>query len=467
MKQPIYRLVISILFLTPMISQSQTPLPDSVILRLREAVKGFKDRYHSPSIVVAIVHENKIVFSEAQGYVDIENKIPASINSKYPIMSVTKTFTATMLMQLMQKNLVELHDDVKKYVPEFRGDTDLPGKSGITLFQLATHTSGLPRNTPADIKFTKQIDKWILVGSSDSVLLPASKKEFLQSLQFIRKEYPEYELMSYGDRHYSNLGYSLLGIALERAAKTDFADYILYNICKPLNMNSTGFDTKSLENNLIAKGYYYDEGKKEFLRTPAFKSNSALYAGGMFSTATDLAKYVSFQLQSSVESNKILSEENRAMMWAFKIGWKPSYPLVFHEGHILGYRSIVTFNSELKFGWVVLTNTNDFEFSRLNEYFNQLLSPVFNKKPLPGLQQYTGIYQLEGGYDRMEIYLRNDSLYSTYLKEIIPEVPLTSTGRNRFKAQGKGNYTVGYEFIQDEKGEIRMLNLGQLKWIKK
>ncbi|HYJ38502.1 MAG TPA: hypothetical protein VEV87_07780, partial [Chitinophagaceae bacterium] len=151
----------------------------------------------------------------------------------------------------------------------------------------------------------------------------------------------------------------------------------------------------------------------------------------------------------------------------FKIAWKPSYPLVFHEGHILGYRSIVTFNPELKLGWVVLTNTNDFEFSRLNEYFHQLLSPIYYKKPVSDLKQYTGIYQLEGGYDQMEIYLGNDSLYSNYLKEVLPKAPLISTGNNRFKAQGKGNYNIGYEFIQDENGEIRMLNLGQLKWVKK
>jgi CubicO group peptidase (beta-lactamase class C family) len=412
------------------------------------------------------VHDKEIIFSEAQGFVDIEHKIPATIDSKYPVASVTKTFTATMLMQLMQKKVVDLHDDVKKYVPEFRGDTDLPGKSGTTFFQLATHTSGLPRNTPADINFAKQVDKWILVGSPDSLLEASSKKELLQSLKFIKKEYPEYELMSYGDRHYSNLGYSLLGIALERAAKTDYVDYILNNICKPLNMNNTGFDANSLENNIIAKGYYFDEGNKVFLHTPVFKSNSALYAGGMFSTGTDLAKYISFQFQNSNSANSILTEGNRAMMWTFKIAWKPSYPLVFHEGHILGYRSIVTFNPEIKLGWVVLTNTNDFEFSRLNEYFHQLLSPIYYKKPVPDLKEYTGIYQLEGGYGSMEIYLRDGSLYSTYLKEILPETPLISTGNNRFKAQGKGNYNIGYEFIQDENGEIRMLNLGQLKWVK-
>ena len=467
MKKLNYRLVLSLFFLIPLVAASQHPLPDSITDRLREAVKGFKERYHSPSIVVAVVHKGQIIFSEAVGYKDIENKIPATIDSKYPIASVTKTFTATMLMQLVEKNVTRLDDDVKKFVPEFRGDTDLPGKSGTTLFQLATHTSGLPRNTPADVKFAKQIDKWLLLGSKDSVVAASTKKELLQSLPFIKKEYPEYELMSYGDRHYSNLGYSILGIALERAAKTDYADYVLKNICQPLKMMNTGFGKKPADNSMMAKGYYYDETTKDFINTPTFESNSALYAGGMYSTAPDLAKYISFQFDNSSVANKILSAESRAMMHSLRIAWKPAYPLVLHEGHILGYRSIATFNPELKIGWVILTNANDFDFSRINEYFNQLLSPVFRRKQDAELKKYAGRYVLEGGLDSMDLYLENDSLYSTYLKDVLPRTALVSTGYNRFKAQGKGNYNIGYEFIEGENGEIQMLNLGQLKWVKK
>ena len=467
MKGLLVCIFIFLAYISPYNTFAQSALPDSVNTRLKEAVKGFMERYHSPSIVVVAVHKGQVIFTEALGYADIENKIPAAIDSKFPIASVTKTFTATMLMQLVEKNITRLDDDVKKFVPEFKGDTDLAGKSGTTLFQLATHTSGLPRNTPADVKFAKQIDMWLLLGSKDSVVAASTKKELLQSLPFIKKEYPEYELMSYGDRHYSNLGYSILGIALERAAKSDYADYVIKNICRPLKMTNTGFGRKPADKSNIAKGYYYDETIKDFINTPAFESNSALYAGGMYSTAPDLAKYLSFQFDNSSEASKVLSTDSRAMMHSLKIAWKPSYPLVLHEGHILGYRSIVTFNPELKIGWVVLTNTNDFDFSRINEYFNQLLSPVFRRKPEGELKKYTGRYELEGGYDSMELYLENDSLYSTYLKVELPKTALVSTGYNRFKAQGKGNYNIGYEFIEGENGEIQMLNLGQLKWVKK
>jgi len=288
----------------------------------------------------------------------------------------------------------------------------------------------------------------------------------LQSLKFIKKEYPAYELLSYGDRHYSNLGYSLLGIALEKATKKDYKDYVLTNICKPLQMTNSGFDTENLQSNVLAKGYYYNDSLNDFIKTPVFKSNSAIYAGGMYSTATDLAKYISFQFDNSSQAEKILSKENRSMMYAFKIGWKPLYPLVLHEGAMLGYRSQVAFIPDLKIGWVILTNTTDFEFSKFNEYIGKLIIPVYESKPLVDLIKYIGTYRLSGGYDSLRIYLKNENLYSSYLKDTLPESPLISLGNNKFKAQARGNYNVSYEFIEDETTAINVLNMGQLMWIK-
>jgi len=463
-KQLILAVILSVML--PVVCRAQNLLSDSITNELRKGVVGFKDRYHSPGIVVVIVHDQNIIFSEAQGYIDLESKTPATVDSKYPVLSVTKTFTATMFMQLAERNLISFDDDVKKYVPEYEGKPYLDEKKRTTLFQLATHTSGLPRNSPADINFTKQVDKWLLGGINYATIEPAPKKEFLQSLKFIQREYPEYELLSYGDRHYSNLGYSLLGIALERAAKTTYTEYLLNYICKPLNMKNTGFDTETSVRGSLAKGYYYNDSLKNFIKTPVFISNSALYAGGMYSTATDLAKFISFQFDNSAEANKILLKENRTMMQALKIGWKPSYPFVLHEGAMLGYRCQLIFNPELKIGWVILTNTTDFEFSRMNEYISRLVSPVYSKKSITDLNKYTGTYRLAGGYDSLRIEKRGDSLYSTYLGDVLRGVALIPSGNNRFKGQGKGNYSIGYEFIPNDEGEIKILNMGQLMWVK-
>jgi hypothetical protein len=73
---------------------------------------------------------------------------------------------------------------------------------------------------------------------------------------------------------------------------------------------------------------------------------------------------------------------------------------------------------------------------------------------------------LNAGYDSLKIYLKNDRLYSTYPPRELGETPLIASGNNQFKSQPKGRYRVGYEFLVDEKGNIKCLNLGQPMWLK-
>jgi CubicO group peptidase (beta-lactamase class C family) len=356
----------------PSVCRSQTFLPDSIIEKLRIGAKGFMERYHSPSIVIAIVQDKDVIFQESLGYSDVEHKIPSTVYSPYSIQSLTKVFTATMLMQLVQKGIVTLDDDVTKYVPEYKGDSYISNGDGTTLFQLATHTSGLPRNSPADINFTKQVDRWMLGDRDKPVIEAATKKEFLRSLAFIRKEYPDYSLLSYGDRHYSNLGYALLGIAAERAAKMDYTSYVMTNICKPLHMDSSRFYSEPPDLASVAKGYYYRDSTKDFIRVPVFKPNSAMPAAGMFASANDLTKFISFQFETTNGTQNVLSSKNEAKMRALSIAWKPSYPFVFHEGAMLGFRCELALNPGIKLGWIILTNTTDFDFK--NKQIHQRLA---------------------------------------------------------------------------------------------
>jgi hypothetical protein len=124
------------------------------------------------------------------------------------------------------------------------------------------------------------------------------------------------------------------------------------------------------------------------------------------------------------------------------------------------------FNTEMKIGWVILTNTTDFDFSRINEYISRLIVPLYRTRPSQQLEDYTGIYKLDGGYDSLRIYLKNGNLYSSYLEGLIPESPLVPTGDNRFKAQSNGNYNIGYDFLRDEDSKIKAVNMGQLMWAK-
>jgi CubicO group peptidase (beta-lactamase class C family) len=443
---------------------SQPPINDTAFIKLKTTIIDLKNKHNAPAIVVAIIHNNQIVYSESVGYTDMEKKTPASIDSKFPIMSVTKTFTATMLMQLVEKGIAQLDDNVRKYVPEYKVTSAFPGSDKTTLFQLATHSSGLPRNSPADIGFTLSLDNWLLSDGDDSIRWFSTKKELLHSLQYIQLADAPFKYLHHNDRNYSNLGYSVLGIALERAAKTDYSKYLSDNVLKPLKMTSSGFLNDYGEDTSITKGYWYNSTSRTSLEVPAFKPNSAIYAGGIYSTARDLARYVSLQFENN--SSNVLSEESKSMMRYFKIGWKPAYPFMLHEGSIPGYKCVVVFNAEAKIGWVALTNTTEFDFNPLNNVIAEITLPMFKNKPISDLKKYTGIYKLNGGYGSLEIFMKNDSLHSTYLKETLQEKPLIPDGANRFKVEGNGEYNIGYEFVINDKSEVKAVKMGQLVWYK-
>jgi CubicO group peptidase (beta-lactamase class C family) len=442
---------------------AQTTLSDSISSQLKAGVKGFQERYHSPSLVLIIVHKGKVIFSDASGYADLEHKVPASVDTKYQILSITKMFTATLAMNLWEKGVVKLDDDVRKFVPEYIV-TDLEGKKGKTTFlELATHNSGLPRNSQADIEFAKQADSWMLTKKEMASIKAPSMVEFIKSLRLASKEYPDYEFKPQDTRQYSNMGYALLGLGLGRAAKASYQESILNRICRPLHLTNTGFGTVSDQDNVLATGYSYLTNEKKFIKTPIFYANAMVPAAGMYSTATDLAKFISAQFNAE---NGVLSEKSVRMMQSLGIGWQRAYPYVKHEGAMLGSRTEIVIHPKLELGWAVLTNVTDFDFNRINEYVASLVLPLFAERPVSDLNQYVGTYSLVDGADSIKLYVKDGKLYSTYLEHVLPLQPLIFSGNNSLKSSGLNGHEINYNFLTDKHSNILVLNLSQLMWIK-
>jgi CubicO group peptidase (beta-lactamase class C family) len=442
---------------------AQTTLSDSISSQLKAGVKGFQERYHSPSLVLIIVHKGEVIFSDASGYADLEKKVPASVDTKYQIQSITKMFTATLAMNLWEKGVIKLDGEVSKFVPEYR-ITDTEGKPGKTTFlELATHSSGLPRNSQADVEFAKQADTWMLTNKVMASINAPSMDEFLKSLRSAKREYPEYELKPQDSRQYSNMGYALLGLSLGRAAKINYQDAVLSRIIKPLQLNNTGFGTVSDQNHVLASGYSYSNKEQKFIKTPDYYANAMAPAGGIYSTATDLAKFISAQFNAE---NGVLTEKSIRMMQSMGIGWQRAYPYVKHEGAMLGARTEIVIHPKLELGWAVLTNVSDFDFNRINEYVSSLVLPQFAEKPVSDLNQYVGTYSLAGTADSIKIYLKDGKLYSTYLEDVLGEQPLTFSGNNALKSDGLNGHEINYNFLTDKNSKISVLNLSQIMWIK-
>lgn len=227
--------------------------------------------------VVLIADQGKPVYHRAIGYIDLDAKTPLDTATIFELASVSKQFTAMIIMMLAEEGKLNYDDLLEKYIPE------LP-YPGITLKHLLTHTSGLPEYEPL---MDQHWDKSKVAGNP-------------QILQYLVAYHPE-KNFSPGEKYkYCNTGYVLLGTVAEIAGGKDFIEMCRERIFKPLGMTST--DIRSLEAKAaitnFARGFVYVEEKDRYVRADSFPSSNYIVwlgnrkgPGRISSTSTDLLKW--------------------------------------------------------------------------------------------------------------------------------------------------------------------------------
>jgi CubicO group peptidase (beta-lactamase class C family) len=246
--------------------------------RLRSDTK--KDNLHG-SISAAIVKNGKPIWAGAFGYATRDKDIAADTSTIYRIGSITKTFTATLLMQLVEERKVELDDPVEKYLPEIKFLKGYSDKTIITLRQLASHTSGLKREPDMPGASLGPVDQW------ESKLLSCIPYTSFNS--------------SPGTRYkYSNIGFALLGLTLERASGIPYIQMVQQRIFTPLHMDNSFFLMPENKMAELAEGIVHfkkntrDKIKKSSSLQGGLDSTLGGYTvpcGGIYSTPLDLAKF--------------------------------------------------------------------------------------------------------------------------------------------------------------------------------
>ncbi len=296
------------------------------------------------SIVVGVVDRNgrRII---AYGK-PAKSDQPLDGDSVFEIGSITKLFTKLLLSEMVHRGEVTLDDPAAKYLPP---TVTMPERNGrvITLFDLATHTSGLPR-VPGNI------DPYHPGNPYDSYSVE-KLYQFLSSYSLTR------EIGS--EREYSNLGVGLLGHALARRAGTDYESLLLSRICLPLGMDDTRITlTPEMKSRLMAG---HDPGL-----SPIDNWNFGVLAGagGLRSTANDLLTFLSayFGLTRSplepamdaarMKMNLPIGQEDMEV----SLGWgflkRNNKEIALHTGGTGGYRSLAAFETGTGAGVVVLSN---------------------------------------------------------------------------------------------------------------
>jgi CubicO group peptidase (beta-lactamase class C family) len=216
---------------------------DNGIAKLDKLLLAEYEKEHAAGLTVGVVSGPHLIWTRSYGFAEVEQKRAPTADTVYRIGSITKQFTALMLLQLVEQGKVHLSDPVERFFPEvnrIRGK--YAGAPPITLIQLATHHAGLAEE-PGDVeKFTTgPVSRWeqTLVAALDDF-----KYEQEPGTRFI----------------YSNMGYAILGAALSRAAGEPYTDYVRAHIFTPLGMTHTTFEPDEQSQRALAKGYVLHDG---------------------------------------------------------------------------------------------------------------------------------------------------------------------------------------------------------------
>lgn len=329
----------------------------------------------------------------AYGKLDRDDPRDVNGDTIFEIGSVTKVFTSLLLEDMVQRSEVELNDPVAKYLP---AGTRVPERNGrsITLADLSTHTSGLPR-LPSNFHPKDPANPYV-------DYTPEQLYEFLSTYELTRDIGSQFE--------YSNLGAGLLGFALARRAGMDYEELIRARIAEPLQMSSTGVTLSVEMRQRLALGH-----NDKLAVVPNYDFLVLAGAGALRSSANDMLTFLAANLgylKSSLvpamsEMVSVRRPAGGPGSGEIALGWiianRSGHSIVWHNGGTGGYRSFLGFDAEARVGVVVLSNT--FTGAGVDDIGMHLLDPNFPLQPAPRehkevpidpklLDLYVGQYQL-------------------------------------------------------------------------
>jgi CubicO group peptidase (beta-lactamase class C family) len=197
------------------------------------------DQGHTPSVQYVYFNQDTIVYAYRRGYADIRQGVPVSPSTTYPVFSLTKTFTALSILQLVQQRRVDLHQPIQTYLPSLEGSV-LPGEDAITPYHLLAHLSGL--NDPWPLG-------WIHLAADHTRF---NRNAYFSPILEARLRTQRKAAQAY---RYSNLGYVLLGQVLEAVTGKPYEQYVVEQIIQPLKLSPHELGFTIADEGLYARGY--------------------------------------------------------------------------------------------------------------------------------------------------------------------------------------------------------------------
>ena len=310
---------------------------------------------HLVGLSIALVDDRELILSEGFGFQNREENISATDKTIYNLGSVTKVITATAIMQLVEQGKIDLDAPIKKYLSDFAVRTRFNQMQPVTVRNLLTHHSGLPGDREIN-QFTRQ-----------------PYEHFSIAVDHLKNEYT-----AYPPDHvwaYSNLGFNLLGVIIERVSGIKYADYIRRNIFEPLEMKNSAVNKHDISSKLYSKVYRVKDNTSYWYAH--FRDQST---GGLLSNVDDMSRFMRMVLNSGSSAgstilqpetlDEMLTEQNKdiALDLGFKIGlgWYLDRTYFRYAGRFCGHggdfaavHTQMSMLPEHKLGVIVVSNSDN------------------------------------------------------------------------------------------------------------
>ncbi len=299
-----------------------------------------------PGVAVMVIRDEKILHQRGYGYANIEKKIPINAQTAFRLGSVSKQFTAMVIMQLAEQGKLAYDDPIGKYVPE------LAVYKGVTIRHLLTHTGGLP-------------DYYDVIDTSQGMPTNADAATLLGKMAA--------PVFAPGERYeYSNPGYDMLASIAEAASGTHFAEYSRLHIFEPLGMHGTQIHDHTLpiiENRALGYDVNNSDGKQQFTLDDQDPLNGIVGSGGVFSTLDDMYRWDQALYNESLVKKTTLKQaftsakNNAGELINYGFGWRvedyKGIRRISHGGSWIGFRARFFRFPDIGLSIVMLSNRAD------------------------------------------------------------------------------------------------------------
>ncbi|MFZ1290905.1 MAG: serine hydrolase domain-containing protein [Melioribacteraceae bacterium] len=299
----------------------------------------------TPGVSIAVLKNDNLIYEKGFGFADLENKILIKPKINFRLASITKQFTAFSILLLEKEGKLSLTDSLTKVFPEFP-------KYGnkISVKNILQHTSGIldyEDFVNDDSIQVKDKDVLEILAKQDSTYFEAGKQH-----------------------RYSNSGYALLALIVEKLSGKTFAEFLKEKIFNPLKMNNTIAYEKGISE-VPFRSFGYAKSDSGFVFSDQSSTSAVLGDGGIYSSTIDLLKW-----NEEVENPTLLPKEkfaqsfvkgknNKGEEFDYGFGWRldpyKNYKRIYHTGSTCGFSNIYMKIPELDLTILVLMNIRDYD----------------------------------------------------------------------------------------------------------